>query len=646
MSSPLLDLAVRRQVLLERLKSGQVRSFEKAFREIERIVKLAFGATGDDLNNQGRRYLAGFLRDLKRDLAKPLATEIKLYTLELEKTAGLYASAEAFDLKKTVAGVGTLKVPDAAKAFKRALDLPMSHSGELLTDFIKSFSGRETARVVDRVRQGVAQGRTNQELVRSVVGTKGRNFRDGILATSRRNAQSMIRTATQHVASSARLDVWEANPDVVKKYQWISTLDRRTSSVCFTGLTTPRPIGQILNMFRRTYQGQVFIIATAAGEQFRATPNHPILTADGWRAAKEITPSDKVLDFTFSEFVPEGDCIEMQPSFSAIADALFHPSVSDIVSVSPTPADFHGDGQSGQNKVNTAKPKPELGRGFNPFPIEDTRHKTLIWLHDAGFFTAHSGFGSLDITGLPPIQPPKIVPMSLQSGEQTRTTDPQAGQDFRGSGPTLEEPNSFESSGVFLAPRDVLQDAKALQKGGDCGCGCAELPPNLVGRGAIAPKFQNVISVGSEFVSCHVYNFETSSGYYMVGRALVKNCQSLDQREFEVGKGPTPPIHVRCRSTTIAVISEEFDFLKGGRTRSAEFGPVKGDKSYFDWLKRQNKSVQSEALGPTRAKLFSEGGLSAEKFSALQLDKNFAPLTLDEMQALEPLAFKKAGLSG
>ncbi len=42
------------------------------------------------------------------------------------------------------------------------------------------------------------------------------------------------------------------------------------------------------------------------------------------------------------------------------------------------------------------------------------------------------------------------------------------------------------------------------------------------------------------------------------------------------------------------------------------------------------------------AKLFREGGLSIELFSELQLDRNFSPLTLVQMHALEPLAFEKA----
>jgi len=38
--------------------------------------------------------------------------------------------------------------------------------------------------------------------------------------------------------------------------------------------------------------------------------------------------------------------------------------------------------------------------------------------------------------------------------------------------------------------------------------------------------------------------------------------------------------------------------------------------------------------------------MSAKRFKNLQFDKNFEPLTLDQMQKIEPEAFKRAGLSG
>ncbi|MCU1752157.1 minor capsid protein [Pseudomonas sp. 6D_7.1_Bac1] len=124
-------------------------------------------------------------------------------------------------------------------------------------------------------------------------------------------------------------------------------------------------------------------------------------------------------------------------------------------------------------------------------------------------------------------------------------------------------------------------------------------------------------------------------------------CRSLDKQRFKLTEGPRPPIHINCRSTVVAVTRFSKMFAEGAtRASIGEDGPqqVRADLSYYDWLKQQPEAFQDKAIGPVRAKLFREGGLSIERFSELQLDRNFSPLTLVEMRALEPLAFERAGL--
>jgi SPP1 gp7 family putative phage head morphogenesis protein len=121
-------------------------------------------------------------------------------------------------------------------------------------------------------------------------------------------------------------------------------------------------------------------------------------------------------------------------------------------------------------------------------------------------------------------------------------------------------------------------------------------------------------------------------------------CQSLDGRVFEFGKGPLPPAHVNCRSSTTPVLRDEWRALNRGAQRASQDGPVDAGTTYYEWLKGQPAAFQDEVLGPTRATLLRDGGLSAKRFAELQLDRRWQPLTLEEMRRLEPLAFKRAGL--
>jgi SPP1 gp7 family putative phage head morphogenesis protein len=142
-------------------------------------------------------------------------------------------------------------------------------------------------------------------------------------------------------------------------------------------------------------------------------------------------------------------------------------------------------------------------------------------------------------------------------------------------------------------------------------------------------------------------NADLVTGYRWVSTldgVTTTRCRSLDGQKFEVGEGPLPPIHIGCRSTTVAELDDGLDFLDKGATRSSVNGYVDADLTYYQWLKRQPAAFQDSAIGPTRGKLLRNGGINAERFAQLQLDRNFQPLTLAEMRQLEPQAFARAGL--
>ena len=126
-------------------------------------------------------------------------------------------------------------------------------------------------------------------------------------------------------------------------------------------------------------------------------------------------------------------------------------------------------------------------------------------------------------------------------------------------------------------------------------------------------------------------------------------CQSLSGQVFDVGEGPVPPAHPNCRSTIVPVTKTfrelGIDVPEPPEGEQASMnGPVPANLSYFDWLKTQPEGFVEEALGPTRAKLFLDGGLSADEFAKLQLGRNFEPLTLEEMRAKAPKVFERAGV--
>lgn len=158
----------------------------------------------------------------------------------------------------------------------------------------------------------------------------------------------------------------------------------------------------------------------------------------------------------------------------------------------------------------------------------------------------------------------------------------------------------------------------------------------------------NAISSLSRYQSM-LANAELLSGYEWVstldGRTSLI-CMNLDGMVFDfTGNNPVPPAHFSCRSTIIPKVKPEYDLLsdlEGKRPSVGASGAkqVGAKTTYGGWLRKQPASFQDEALGPARAKLFRQGGLSIGKF----VNFDGREYTLDELRALHPLAFDKANL--
>jgi len=88
------------------------------------------------------------------------------------------------------------------------------------------------ARVVNAVRRGYLLGDTTETIARQVRGIASKGYKDGALQLSRTNAASITKTSVNHLAATARTNFAEANGDVLKGKQWLSTLDNKTTPTC------------------------------------------------------------------------------------------------------------------------------------------------------------------------------------------------------------------------------------------------------------------------------------------------------------------------------------------------------------------------------------------------------------------------------
>lgn len=137
---------------------------------------------------------------------------------------------------------------------------------------------------------------------------------------------------------------------------------------------------------------------------------------------------------------------------------------------------------------------------------------------------------------------------------------------------------------------------------------------------------------------CYDIEVESDHSYLVAGGLIAHNtaiCRSLDGKVFAVGKGPRPPAHWNCRSTTSPVLKSlkelgisTKDVPEG--TRASMNGQVPKSVTYYQWLKSQPYETQVEALGRTRANLFRSGAIRGDQFE----DDRGRPLTIEELLGL------------
>ena len=115
-------------------------------------------------------------------------------------------------------------------------------------------------------------------------------------------------------------------------------------------------------------------------------------------------------------------------------------------------------------------------------------------------------------------------------------------------------------------------------------------------------------------------------------------CMAEDGQVYGVSAGPRPPFHFACRCSTAPVLKSWRQLgipareLDAG-TRASMDGQVSAKLTYGEWLGDQSKSVQDDALGPTRAEMFRTGKVAIDRF----VDDQGRPLTLDQIRRWEGL---------
>lgn len=155
----------------------------------------------------------------------------------------------------------------------------------------------------------------------------------------------------------------------------------------------------------------------------------------------------------------------------------------------------------------------------------------------------------------------------------------------------------------------------------------------------------------------HMSNF-TSERFYEANSGMIKGwqfvatldgrttitCASLSGKVFPIGKGPKPPLHIGCRSTTVPVTKSwrelGIDIEEFKSTRASMDGQIAEDISFTQWLRSKPASFQDDILGATRGKLFRANEIEVDKFT----NNKGKVYTIEELRRKNKELFEKAGI--
>lgn len=237
----LADAATRHQVHVQRYAGG---SLKKLAKFITKAISTAKARVADGLSLYGSKRYERQIEALQGDLATIYGDMKGQAILDLTEFGGYEAEFNMTLLGKVVRAVVQLNTPVpaqiAAAALADPMDLEVGKGRQRISiaGALDEFGTKKSAEIISQIRVGSALGETSDQIARRLtpLGVK-----------QKEQAAALVNTMTNHIASTARVEVLKDNDDILKGMRRIATLDSRTTLFCMSidqtiiPLDGPRP---------------------------------------------------------------------------------------------------------------------------------------------------------------------------------------------------------------------------------------------------------------------------------------------------------------------------------------------------------------------------------------------------------------------
>lgn len=348
-------------------------------------------------------------------------------------------------------------------------------------------------------------------------------------------AEMVARTEISRAQVHGVMECWEQS-GLVKTYVWLQSEDEDVCEICeamadggpYEFGSGPVPIDDshpncligstivstdfpAVAFTRRWFEGEVVTITCFDGTYLTLTPNHPVLTLDGWIAAGEISENsylfkgrgqDKVVSHPF---VLKPDNKLMPSVIEKVFSSLLESGGMSSVRMPSSAEDFHGDGMA-DREIDIVRTDSLLSYMIDS-GIEKKSRKN-------NFPAAHSGRFILDGKSAQA----QCLKIGLTSSASSMSSESSDQAIFSTEALVAEAHNLMHGSN---------RKTSLLKPSGQSTSLDSDASSDNRETFSIDISLMQVSKIERSIFSGHVYNLQTVNGYYFANGIIAHNCRCI-----------------------------------------------------------------------------------------------------------------------
>lgn len=233
----LLDRFVQRRLDHERYAKGEaavvMRVIERHDTElVEELRKRLPHLAPGDIQRARAKALMRRVKEARTEAMREAHATLRDHAVELAKDEGeavgrIVDSAMPIRITYSPIRAATMRAAVTQDPFMGGIG-----AGRTLSQWFGDMARADQTRLLGAIQHGIKSQETVDSMVRRIAGTRAAKYSDGLMAITRRQAETAVRTAVNHVANAAQVEWGRANADVVSGWQWVAMLDERLCPFC------------------------------------------------------------------------------------------------------------------------------------------------------------------------------------------------------------------------------------------------------------------------------------------------------------------------------------------------------------------------------------------------------------------------------